>query len=131
MKKVSKDLTDKFEYRLLGIMTLLSIIGILAIYSSTKTSPAEQGNFIKQIYSWFASVAVMMVIVFIPTRFIKNLTIPFYAFSIILLIAVLVVGKVTNGAKCWIHIGSYGFQPSELAKISVVLALAQFLSALN
>ncbi len=128
MRKVSKDFSDKFEYKLFAIVTALTIIGILAIYSSTKTSPAEQGNFMKQIYTWIVSLGVMSFIVFIPTRFIKNLTIPFYVVSMLLLMLVLVIGKTTNGAKCWIHIGSYSFQPSELAKISVVLALAQFLS---
>lgn len=111
-----------------GAAAALTVIGVLAIYSATRTSPAEQGNFLKQIYSWIISFGVMITIVFVPTRFIKNATIPLYALSILLLIAVIIVGKVTNGAKCWIHIGSLSFQPSELAKIAVVLALAQFLS---
>ncbi len=128
MRKVSKDIFDKFEYRLFGIVTLITLIGFLAIYSATKTSPAEQGNFLKQIYSWILSIILLFGVTFIPTRFIKSSTIALYAGSLILLVAVLFFGKIVGGQKCWIHIAGFSFQPSEMAKISVVLALAQFLS---
>ncbi len=128
MRKVSKDIFDKFEYRLFGIVTLITLIGFFAIYSATSTSPAEHGNFVKQIYSWIFSLILLVVVTFLPTRFIKISTIALYVGSLLLLVAVLVFGKVVGGQRCWIHIAGFSFQPSELAKISVVLALAQFLS---
>jgi rod shape determining protein RodA len=51
-----------------------------------------------------------------------------YAVSVVLLLAVLLVGREVNGAKAWFVIGPARFQPSELAKIALILALARWLA---
>src|SRR5262249_31274111 len=56
-----------------------------------------------------------------------SLAYPGYAFALLLLIAVDVVGHVGLGAQRWISIGPFDLQPSELMKIALILALARFL----
>ncbi len=53
---------------------------------------------------------------------------PIYAFTVFLLLLVLVVGKEINGARSWFSLGGLTFQPSELAKFGTCLAMAAFLS---
>lgn len=54
-----------------------------------------------------------------------------YAFSIVLLIAVLFLGTTIKGATSWFSIGGFSFQPSEIAKFAACLAMANFLSSYN
>lgn len=56
------------------------------------------------------------------------ITTPTYLFSILLLLVVLVVGRKVSGARSWLDLGPFGFQPSEFAKIGTVLAMSAYLS---
>ena len=49
-----------------------------------------------------------------------------YGFCVVLLIAVLVLGKITSGSQRWLHLGPMAFQPSELAKWAMILAIGRF-----
>ncbi len=85
-------------------------------------------TFLRQIYAAVLGLAVMLVITYIPQRFIQSSTYFIYAISILALIIVLIIGKTTAGTKGWINLGSITFQPAELAKFAVVLILAKNLS---
>ncbi|MFZ1693879.1 MAG: rod shape-determining protein RodA [Flavobacteriales bacterium] len=54
-----------------------------------------------------------------------------YAFVLLLLALVLVIGKEVNGAKAWFGVGSFGIQPAEFAKYATALALTRYLSGLK
>ena len=58
----------------------------------------------------------------------ERLAYPVYFFTIVLLVLVLIVGKVMSGSQRWLSLGAISFQPSELAKIAIVLVLAKFFS---
>ncbi len=58
----------------------------------------------------------------------ERLAYPVYFFTVALLIWVLIVGKVMSGSQRWLSLGPISFQPSELAKIAIVLVLAKFFS---
>jgi cell division protein FtsW len=58
----------------------------------------------------------------------KKWVVPFFFSVVVLLLAVPVVGKEVNGAKSWFYIGSFGIQPSEFAKLAVVMYLAALIS---
>jgi rod shape determining protein RodA len=60
---------------------------------------------------------------------IYHVTIYFYLGSLVLLLFTVFFGRVVNGARSWIGIGSLGIQPSEFAKITTILLLAQFLDS--
>jgi rod shape determining protein RodA len=128
MTRVDYRFQDKFDIPSFLIVTMLTIVGFLAIYSSTRNTTFEQGNFVKQIISWGISMAMFVAICYLPVRFIRIASIPAYIGSLGLLILVLLIGRVVGGQKCWIFLGSFSFQPSEVAKLGTVLFLARFLS---
>jgi rod shape determining protein RodA len=76
-------------------------------------------------------VTAFIVVVQVPVRWIEWVALPSYTLSILLLVSTLVVGTgmgTAAGVKSWIQIGSFSFQPSEIAKIATILFLARFLS---
>jgi len=120
---------DKFDIWFFVPIILLLGIGLIAIYSATLNNPIAENNFTKQLIWVGTGIIVFFVIYFLPTNSFKNIAWPIYIFSILLLIIVVVMGKRVSGAKSWLYLGSsLGFQPSELAKISTILALSSFLS---
>lgn len=128
MERVDYRFQDKFDVPSFLIVTALTIIGFLAIYSATRNIAFEQGNFLKQIISWGISMVVFTAVCYLPVRFIKMFSIPAYLGSLGLLVLVLLIGRVVGGQKCWIFLGSFSFQPSEVAKLGTVLFLARYLS---
>ena len=119
---------DKFDFWFFVPIILLLSIGLIAIYSATFNNPIAENNFIRQLIWVGTGIIVFFVVYSIPTNTIKNIAWPAYIFTILLLIIVVVMGKRVSGAKSWLYVGSLGFQPSELAKISTILALSSFLS---
>jgi cell division protein FtsW len=63
----------------------------------------------------------------IPYGFYRRLAIPAFVASVGLLVAVLAMGPVIGGAQRWLYLGQFSFQPSELAKVSVIVILAYLL----
>lgn len=116
------------EWGLLIVAIILTIIGLIALFSATMESGYD--DFKKQII-WFAASIIMMVIVMlINYETLVKLSPIFYGVFIILLIAVLFT-KPINGATSWFNIGAFSFQPSEFAKIAVVLFLTFVISKIQ
>ncbi|MCH8170732.1 MAG: FtsW/RodA/SpoVE family cell cycle protein, partial [Bacteroidetes bacterium] len=115
---------DKFDIWFFVPIILLLIIGLIAIYSATLNNPIAENNFNRQLIWVGVGILVFFIVYFIPTNTFKNIAWPAFIFSILLLILVVVMGKRVSGAKSWLYVGSLGFQPSELAKISTILALS-------
>lgn len=83
----------------------------------------------KQLFWIIAALLMAIVIMFIDTRFYTFFAYVIYAFTILVLIAVLFIGKEVKGARSWFDIAGIGFQPSEFAKIATCLALSKYLSS--
>lgn len=129
--RIDYKLKDKFDFGLFLPVLFLFLIGLAAIYSATFNNPSAQGNFEKQLIWGIAAFVVFFITYFLPTNSFKLISLPTYFFSIFLLIIVLLIGRQVSGAKSWISIGSFGFQPAELAKIATVFALGYFLTRQN
>ncbi len=106
----------------------LITFGLLAIYSATFGNELVAGNFNKQLVSACIGVAVVLAIMYTPPKYIALTSYLFYGLVMILLIAVLIIGKKIKGQTSWFNIAGFGVQPSEFAKVATVLALAFFLS---
>lgn len=126
--RIDYNIRDKFDFSLWGTAFLLIIIGLIAIYSSTINNPIAEGNFQKQLIFGLISIIVFFIIYSLPTNSFRYIAIPSYLLAILLLIVVLFTGKTVSGAKSWLNLGFIGFQPSEFAKIAVILAVSLFLS---
>lgn len=126
--RIDYKLNDKFDVTFFLVITMLVVIGIAGIYSSTMNNPYAGNNFEKQLISWLVSIVAFFIVYSLPTKLLNTAAIPVYGFSILLLILVLLIGKTAGGAKSWIGIGTYSFQPMEFAKLATILGLAMFLS---
>ncbi len=110
------------------IAITIVVIGLLSLYSTSTNIDSELNLFNKQLISALLGIAVMAIVAYLPTNFLKSGAIAFYVATILLLVAVLFFGTVVNGTKGWFRLGSMSFQPAELAKISVILLVARYLS---
>jgi rod shape determining protein RodA len=104
------------------------MIGLLGIFSATNNNPAAHGAFQKQFIMALVALVVFLFAYFLPVRLYKSIAMPSYILSLIILIAVLVMGRTVYGAKSWINLGPIGFQPSEFAKIGFIFMLSHLLT---
>ncbi len=113
------------EWGLLIVAIILSIIGLVALFSATQETNYDE--FKKQIVWILASIIIMVIVMLINYEMLVKLSPIFYGVFILLLIAVLFTEPI-NGATSWFNIGSFSFQPSEFAKPVVILFLAFIIS---
>lgn len=116
-------------YLILGTTLALVVIGLIMVFSAsaveeTAKSQDPFGQGIKQ--SIFAALG--LVALFLLSRvsvvWLKRLAWPLMIFSLLTLVAVLLIGSSVGGNKNWIQFGSFSFQPSELAKLAIILWIA-------
>lgn len=123
------DLNSKYIKRIDYLM-LLVVIG-LAVFSYLGISSAkpESLNAIKQLIWFSLGIVVMFAIVFIDYELIKKSSYILYALGIVLLLGLFIFADPTRGASSWYYFldGRIAFQPSELAKIFTIMALARYL----
>ncbi len=109
---------------------LLLITGIMFIYSSCYISiDIPVRSLYKKQAAW-AIIGIMGYLFFaiVDYRHLRRFSWGLYLVSLILLLAVIIIGKEIYGAKRWIMIGGIGVQPSEFAKIAILILLARKLS---
>jgi rod shape determining protein RodA len=109
----------------LGTLGLITI-GLLTVYSATSIPGAHQGLWVKQLIWFGVAVAVAWGVAAIHYRFYDSISWPMYGVSLVMLVAVFVIGVERLGAKRWIEIGPLQFQPSEIAKIATTFVLARY-----
>ena len=124
---IDRRLLIHFDWPLLGVVILIASIGILNLYSCTSNGEASGTPlYMKQILWLVFGLGVMLTIAFIENRYFADFAYIVYTVSFILLLVVLAFGIITSGAQRWVKLGSFSFQPSELVKISLIMALAKF-----
>jgi len=133
VKTFSSFLNNPFDFTLLITIVVLLGMGLVVVLSASSPSAlAESGNsysyFSKQLIFAILGIGVMFFISKIDYRFYQKFYKIAWWTSIILLAAVLVIGKEVNGAKRWIYITStLSFQPSEIVKFLVIVFYAGIL----
>ena len=130
---LGKGLSAGVDRSLLVLVLLLSLIGSVMIFSASYANAlARYGDayyFIKRQILWLAvGGAVMLLFSHITAKTLEKYTLPAFAITVALLVAVLLVGQSGGGAQRWLGIGALTFQPSELAKTALVLVLARHFS---
>jgi rod shape determining protein RodA len=116
---------------LLALPFAISALGLLMIYSSSKTRLKSEG--LSQLYyverqsiAIVIGIVAMAVVLAIDYRRIRDMWVLIYVAVLPLLIGVLVVGQNHKGAQAWFQVGPLQFQPSEITKVVVVIAVAGY-----
>ncbi len=114
---------------LLVVVVVLIVIGLGATQSASSAIALDRSEdrfyfFKRQLMGVGMGTVALLIASRIDYRKYRKLAVPLFALTMVLLVAVLAVGDTAGGATRWVEFGGLRFQPSELAKISVVLVLA-------
>ena len=124
-------LVQCFDWGLLFIILIILGVGLLALYSalySKASSTIHSGLFMKQIIWMTAGLVVMFFSLFFNYRYLDKLSHVLYVLSLLMLFFVLTNGKYVGGSRRWLEMGPFTVQPSEFAKITVIIMLAHYYS---
>jgi len=119
----------RINWGLVLVLSAIAGVGVLALYS------AAGGRFepwaARHAVRYGAALGLMLVVALIHPKVWLALAWPIYIVSMLLLVAVDVVGKIGMGAQRWLVIGPMQVQPSEIAKVAVILVLARYYHGLR
>ena len=128
MNRISEHSIKKYIRLSLGIdlpllffIMLLSLTGLIILYSASNQSYAV---LLRQIAHLLSALVLMFVMAFIPPHKYKAWTPYLYTVGLVLLFAVMIIGKIGKGAQRWLDLGIFRFQPSEIMKLAVPMMLA-------
>ena len=126
---------NRIDWLTIALFFSLVIMGWLNIYASVYKEELTVGIFDlslnsgKQLLFISSSLILIIIILVVDFRFFESISYPIYGLLIVLLIAVLFLGKEVSGARSWFDLGIFRFQPSELAKVATALAGAKYIGS--
>lgn len=138
MRAAARDRAERIKVNnrtattLLVLVVVLVVIGLGATQSASSAVAIEQAEdrfyfFKRQLVGVGMGTVALLVASRVPYQLYRKIAIPFFVATVSLLVAVLAVGPVIGGAQRWLPVAGFSFQPSELAKVAVVFALAYLL----
>lgn len=123
------DPSRNVDWVLLALQAILAAAGCVVIYSASRTKQADPYQFVtRQVVFLIAAVLAMVVVMSIDYESLRERARFFYGVTIMFLVLVVVSGTVSGGARLSFDLGPIKLQPAEFAKVTVLLALAAYLS---
>lgn len=129
-----KNVRRRMDASFLVLVMLLLTIGVIMVLSSSfarayydpggVTGGKPTYYFVRQLAFAALGTAVMLLASKMPSGFYRRFSMPFLVFALLLLALVPLIGVDANGARRWIGIGGLTLQPSELAKLAVILSFS-------
>ncbi len=119
----------KCDYTLLAALSLLVVMGLIILYSTSayngEVTFHDSFYYLKkQVFATLLGIAGMYVTANMDYHVWRHVAVLGYLTAILLSVAVLFIGDEINGSKRWLSLGPFSFQPSEFAKVAVILFLA-------
>ncbi|MXP76852.1 FtsW/RodA/SpoVE family cell cycle protein [Lachnospiraceae bacterium WCA-9-b2] len=123
----------EFDYTLLTALFLLVITGLVILYSTSAYNGDVKFHdsfyyLKKQVFATLLGIAGMFVVANMDYHVWRHFAVLGYLTAILLSVAVLFIGDEINGSKRWLSLGPLSFQPSEFAKVALILFLAQMVT---
>jgi rod shape determining protein RodA len=119
-----------FDFILVGCTLAIVALSLLAIFSASRGGHEMASRLVSRQIIWAAlGTVALLLISTIDHQAYQRVANRIYIVNLFLLIAVFVVGKPIKGAQRWITVGPAVIQPSEIAKIAIIISLAAFLVA--
>lgn len=119
----------RYDYTLLAALALLIIMGLVLLYSTSAYNGENKFHdafyyLKKQVFATSLGIACMFFVAEMDYHLWRSMAYLGYLIAILLSLAVIFVGEEYNGSKRWLSLGPLSFQPSEFAKVAVILFLA-------
>jgi len=130
MVKVDQRFLFSFDWLLFLATLALSVTGVVAIWSTTGGTSLNS-YFGRQVLFLCAGLLCFLLLLHFDYHVLGDFIHLIYGAGLAALGLILVVGRTVHGNKSWIRFGSFSFQPSELVKIIVIVALAKYYSELD
>ncbi len=131
-------MNKKYGIYLFITSLLLIIFGIIMIYSSSSIWAnykfGDSFKYVKhQVFFFLIGIILVLILNKINSKFYYEKSTFIFIVCIVLLLLVLIpgIGSVRNGSRSWFGIGSFGIQPSEFAKIGLIIITSKYLSKAN
>ena len=136
MDRRNRNLIQNLDWVVIAIYLVLVFFGWINIYAAVYDG--EHSSILdfscrygKQIIWIGAALLIALFVIILDPKFFTQTSYVIYAIFLAMLVAVLVIGSETKGAKSWFGVGDFGIQPSEFAKAATALALAKLLSSID
>lgn len=121
----------RFDFLLLVLTLAISAFGLVMLSSATQSGVrgVPGSYFVNRQLIWvIAGIVVFLIVSLFDARKLQHYSVVFYIVNLILLTAVLIVGEQRLGAQRWIQIGAFSLQPSETAKLFLLIFFATYFS---
>ena len=123
-------LAQNFDWILFGLALIVAGIGLVVLYSAVTagTQTAERALFNRQLMWYGIGLGVMVFSFFFDYKHLDRFAPAIYVGTILLLVMVKIYGKTVGGGQRWLDLGPISIQPSEIAKLTVIIVLARYYS---
>ncbi|HSU78424.1 MAG TPA: rod shape-determining protein RodA [Burkholderiales bacterium] len=123
LRRIGLRLAEGIDSTLLVLMVVLSMLGLLALFSASYEQPARVAN---QLANLAVALVAMWLVAQVHPQTMMRFAVPAYVIGLAFLVAVALFGDVVNGARRWLHVGVTRFQPSEMMKLALPVMLAWY-----
>jgi len=126
--QIDRRLISHFDWTLFFLTLAFVTVGAVTIYSSNYDLAAgHAGALPSRQLTWFGlGLIAMFVAISFDYHYLDRLAYPFYGVMVLLLVLVMIVGHSGGGSQRWINLGFFRLQPSEPAKLAIVLVMAKY-----
>ena len=114
----------QLNWPFLLVITSITLVGVIALYSVAGGSLDPWAS--RHVARYCIGLALLFAVVLVDIRWWLRAAYPLYFVALVLLALVIVIGVESGGAKRWLGWGEFSFQPSEMMKIALVLAIARY-----
>ena len=128
-EEMSKPARGPMDLPFASLVVMLTIIGVIMMFSASFVSEST-ALFLRQGLFGIAGIIIMITISFMDYQYFRRLSLPIMITALVFLVLVLFIGDDSGTfAKRWIDLGVFKFQPSEIAKLGVIMMFATMISA--
>lgn len=115
-----------YNFFLVGCVIVLTGFSLAMIYSATLNDPLTQGYLSRHVINLLVGLTAMLLLTMLDYHALQAWSRLLYVGTVAVLVAVLIIGRVRGGAQSWLDLGLRTFQPSEPAKLMLIVALAAY-----
>lgn len=128
MLGIDRRTLQNFDWGLLGLVLLLVTLGIANLISATHEADLSgwSSQVHRQLFAVGLGFAGLLVVLVFDYRHFERFALPIFVAGLLLVLSTLVFGPVIKGNQSWLVLGAIRLQPSELAKIGLVIALSRY-----